>query len=472
MISTHESLEIPGHPNTKSRNTHIFLYFTAITADLLLVSFGSGLAWTSPVLPKLHSNDSTINPLGQPITTMQTALIAFIPLSAGSLTHLFWAILLDKIGRKLTMIIIATNASCGLLGIAFASNIYLYYICLCIFGCSLSGDVVAVVVYNNEIADDINRGRLGCLAALSVPSGMLFSYIFGSVTSFKVFTLICAGPSFLFLLASPFLVDCPTFLITKHKRFEAYRALKKLRVTEFQESLIWEYEKIKNTVIEGRTVRGNKYCTRAFIRAILQSLLSLFVQQLSGILVVNYYVASIFNESGFGLSGDCLGILVGVVQIVTYIIILILIQRIGKRRLILVSSLFCSISMFFLGLYFYLSHIKSPIFDRIHWIAIVFVIFYLISYGMGLGAIPMGLVGEFFCENTRAIGSALVFTVSDSLMALIVFSFPIVSETYGIYINFWFHCIGSLVGCVGLFFFFVETEGKSLLEVQNIMKNN
>ncbi|XP_057654051.1 probable metabolite transport protein CsbC [Diorhabda carinulata] len=461
---------IPFHNFEKIKNRFPwYMYFCVFSAHLLITACGMSTTWFLPVIPVLQSNDTHINPLETPVTTLQLSMLVSIPIAAGAVSFVFWSKIMDKFGRKTTMDLLSIVALISLFVISFAKNIYTLIIFLSLHRICMSGSMISVLVYTTEISCDATRGRMGCLMSIQVPFGILIGYILGSVTSVRYFTLICGVPFILYLVLSPLLSESPRYLISKQKNFEVMKVLKKLRGN----IAYMEYENMR-TLLPATTptkptflsiIRDN--CSRKSF--FLGSEIITF-EQFSGISVIITYVGVIFDNANIGLKGNEVAIIIGVTKILSYILSLYLVDRIGRRPLMLFSIFMCMFSLFILGVYFHQVHIGSQLFDNIRWLPILFIIIYIIVYSVGLGVVPMAFTGEIFPDHLRAVGVGYVLIITVLVSAIVSFIFPIIKDFYGLHWCFWLFCIASLAGFIRIYLTMPETKNKTFLEIQNMLK--
>ncbi|XP_072389174.1 facilitated trehalose transporter Tret1-like [Diabrotica undecimpunctata] len=457
----------------ENRKVNWKIYVSTLTANLLLISGGGQAAWTSPTITKLKSNNTEENPLGSPISTMDISMLAAIPQISTLLSYIAMAKLSQAFGRKKLMLYGAVFLLIAHIVIAFARHIYVYYVCLLIIGLGLSSIYISVPIYCGEVADTSNRGVIGCFVGLSAVFGILLIYVFGSFCSIKMLSLICAFPSLAHIIIHMFVIESPIYLISKGKKIEAIRALESLRRNRNCREIETEYLSLQKTV-ESDLKRKNLsivdlFKARAGVKAFFISITLCIGQQASGISIITAFMGPIFNEAGANMSGDNVGILVGSAQVLTFAVAAYLIEKLGRRFLLLFSSFGCSLFMFSMGISFYLKHINVSFIAEIRWLPVLFVILFIICYGLGLGPIPICIIGELFPHDFRSIGTALVLILDGILIAIINFSFPLLSEAFGTFSCMIAHSVVSLLAFIVLYLLLPETKGKTLNEIQDLL---
>ncbi|XP_056636613.1 facilitated trehalose transporter Tret1-2 homolog isoform X2 [Diorhabda sublineata] len=425
--------------------------------------------WFLPVIPVLQSNDTQINPLETPVTTLQLSMLVSIPVCAGGLSFLFWSKILDKFGRKTTMQFLSIISIFSLLVLSFAEDIYTLVIFLSLHKMCISGSMISAIVYTSEISSDTTRGKMSCLLSIQVPFGILIGYILGSVTSVRYFTLICGVPFILYLVLSPLLAESPRYLLSKQRNFEVMKELRKLRGNMAN----IEYENTKSMLLTTTPSKQSTFLsifrqTRSRKSFILSSEIIIF-DQFSGITAVVTYVGVIFDSVNTGLKGNEVAIIIGFTKILAFSISLYFVDRIGRRPLILFSIFMCMFSLFVLGVYFHQVHIGSQLFDNIRWLPILFIIIYIIVYSIGLGVVPLAFTGEIFSDHLRAVGVGYVLIIAVLVSAIVSFIFPIIKDFYGLHWCFWLFCIVSFVGFIRIYLTMPETKNKTFLEIQNML---
>ncbi|CAG9832160.1 unnamed protein product [Diabrotica balteata] len=254
-----------------------FLYFTVATGVLTWMVGGNTIVWSSSAILKLKSNDTNINPLGKPITTVEISMMVGIPATVGLIGSMLLPKLADLIGRKRSLQVL------GLL----------------------------------------------------------------------IFTCI---PMIPFLLFFHFAPESPVYLLAKEKRGECIAAIRKLRNNKTDKELEVDLKKIDDIICLAKGSKESNilglFRTKETRKGLLLALLPVTVQYLCGVPVLMPYMAPILNESGSNLSGSTLAIIMGVVKSTTYLFISNIIEKVGKRLLLLISCVGAGLSVSILGMHF------------------------------------------------------------------------------------------------------------------------
>ncbi|XP_028132247.1 facilitated trehalose transporter Tret1-like [Diabrotica virgifera virgifera] len=463
----------PIHEEKKSDT--FYFYFVVLTGTLPILVGGSAFSWTSPVLPKLLSNDSSINPLEKPITTVEISMLIGLPCLTGLMGSLLAAPLSDRFGRKKCMQIFTFVMFLCNIFIAFSNRVLYLIVLRCIFFVGMFGIMAVVPVFVTEICENHNRAKYGCVVGLFSPLGNLYSYILGPLFSVRVFTLVSNIPAVIFLVSFIFAPESPFFSVYKGKDKDCIKALRKLRNNKSDIELHKDFSEITKS-IEIKVSTVNPGISALF--KIKEARVGLFLisipmvtQFLSGAPTLMPFVGPIFNKAATNLSGNTIAIIVGAVKCSVFIIPTFIVERTGRKPLMIGSSLGCSVSMILVGTYFYLQHINSPLAQQLSWLPIISVIIVIFSYAVGLGPVPMSLTGELFATDVRAVASSITMTVAGLAIFAVATIFPIAAELVGLHWCFWVFSINCLVGAVSIYLFLPETKGRRLVEIQEILKN-
>jgi sugar porter (SP) family MFS transporter len=374
---------------------------------------------------------------------------------------------MDRIGRKKTLLIVAVPMIVSHLILAFTTDINLYYFSRLFLGLGVGCIYSVIPTYVGEIAENTNRGAFGCVMGLMCTAATLLCYTIGPFLTIKAFCLVLVIPPVaFFMLFGLFAPESPYFLLMMGKEKEAKLALRKIR-NHFVDK---ELEEMKKNVEKSRLVNVNirdSLNSKVIRRGLLIGCGLMFFQQSSGITVMISYMQPIFDAAGSTLQPELSAIIVGAIQLVTNFLTSQLVDRLGRRILLLCSLTGICLSHVLLGTYFYL---KTNNFDDavsyLFWLPVSSMILYVIMCSIGIGPIAWSMIGELFPPHFRNYASGFVSSFCLSLAFLLALFFPNIREIIGMAASFWIFALLSALGIVFVWLVVPETKGKSLHDIQ------
>ncbi|XP_060523215.1 uncharacterized protein LOC132700112 [Cylas formicarius] len=452
------------------RKSASFLYLCAFTAYLTSFSSGVGLSWSSPVFPKMETPE---NPFSHPLSATQTAWIA-ASLQLGAAVGPFASgYCADRFGRKRALIFLTVPMLFGNVLLAIAGNVYSYYIARFAVGVGVGSQFAVVPIYLGEIAENHNRGVLGCFLGVFLHVGLAYPLFVGPHVTLVHYALSCAAPQVLFLIIFViFMPETPQFLLSVGNNVEAEQSLRKLRhksATEIRK----EMEEIRKCLEKqtGRTRAVQVFCnSRSARKALWISVGLVAIKQFSGINPILSFMQTIFQASDSSISPLISTNIIGCVQIFANFACFPIIEKLGRRILLQLSIFGCGMSVMFLGIYFCLKTHQFDV-DAIYWLPVTCVFVYFLSFSMGLGFLPWCIMGEVMPPAVKGVGSAITSSASFASSSIVTFPFPIIKEVFGMGVAFLMYAICCLLGMVFVHFCVPETKGKSLSEIQEVMKS-
>jgi SP family facilitated glucose transporter-like MFS transporter 8 len=183
-----------------------------VAATLAALVAGSFMSWTSPALPLLQETDSV------PYVTDEEGSWVGSLLNLGAfLGALPAGLVADRIGRKLTLCLLAVPLSASWLMLGFGSSVAELFAGRFIAGVSIGAVSVTVPMYIAELAESSIRGALGTLFQLQMTLGILFGYVVGTVGDHRVLSFAsCALPA-LFFICFVWMPESPVFLLSRNR---------------------------------------------------------------------------------------------------------------------------------------------------------------------------------------------------------------------------------------------------------------
>ncbi|XP_058798089.1 facilitated trehalose transporter Tret1-2 homolog [Phymastichus coffea] len=442
-------------------------YMAASTGNLNIIACGAILGWTSPILPKLSEDNPILpdNQLLRPITKNEGSWIgSFVPLGImfGSLVS---GNLGEWLGRKRGLLLSTFPLLLGWILVGTAKDVIQIYVGRFLLGIGSSVSFTLLPMYVGEISDASIRGALGSLLQLFITFGFLLSYSLGPYVSYTIFWIFCASLHVTFYLGFMLMPESPSFLMSKGRKTEAAEALAKFRgksVDGVQKEIAQMQEEI-DEAYRIETTWSDIFKNKVHRKAVILTSILMFFEEFTGIDVVLFYVEDIFRDAKTKNTAIS-AIIIGVVQLLGSVLTPLIVDRSGRKILLIISSIGSGITVGLLALFFYLREIKCDL-TNFMWVPLTTLVIYTIAYGIGWGPLPWTIMGEIFAPGVKSKASSISVCVMWTCSFLLTKFFINVEESYGIYTGFWFFSACCAVSVVFLVIF-PETKGKTLNEIQ------
>jgi sugar porter (SP) family MFS transporter len=332
-------------------------------------------------------------------------------------------ILTDKFGRKRTMMVSALLFTISGVGCAMAGGFFDLVIYRIIGGIGIGVVSIVSPLYISEVSIARVRGRMVSLYQLAITIGFLGAYlinfqllqisenhVFNNFLVNKVFVNevwrgmlgVSSVPSFLFLVTTLLIPESPRWLILKQLPNKATPILRRIyRDDEMAEAQLLETQKVIQ--IENRSEWA--FLLKPGIRkAVLIGMSIALLGQFMGVNAVLYYGPTIFSDSGLS-NGDSLfyQVLVGLVNSITTIIALLIIDRVGRKQLVYWGVSGMIVSLVLIGLYFLYGQALeiTPI------VLLVLFLFYIFCCAISICAVIFVLLSEMFPIKIRGLAMSI-----------------------------------------------------------------
>lgn len=378
----------------------------------------------------------------------------------------FAGFLADRWGRRSTILLTALIFILGAWLAAAAPN--LNALLLGRFICGLAVGLTSMVtpLYLAEIAPPHTRGAFVSIHQLAITVGILAAYILNYVFSESALWRWMIGlaviPSAFQFVAMLFLPETPSWLIEHRKTEQAVRVFSRIRKDREWER---DIEEMKNLAPLDRKIKWSTLLKpeMRFVLAI-GVFVSLF-QQITGINTVIYYAPKIFQIAGFpSVSSAILATVgIGVINVIATLIAVWLLDRIGRRKLLLIGVCGMVISLLVLSAAFITQS------QAIDLIAIISLMAYVSFFAIGLGAVTWVLISEIYPLRMRGRAMSIagfVNWISNYLVALTFLDLIEYLGSGGVFL------IYAAFGIAAIWFFYryvPETKGKSLETIEASM---
>lgn len=159
-------------------------------------------------------------------------------------------------------------------------------------------------------------------------------------------------------------------------------------------------------------------------------------------------------------------------QVVATFVSTIVVDKLGRRLLLLASGVVMALSTTAIGVYFYLKEQGKDNVENLGWLPVASLCLFMIMFSIGFGPVPWLMMGELFSTDVKGIAGSIAGTTNWLLAFLITKTFKNITDGMGTDGAFWLFAGLTVVGVVFVFFAVPETKGKSLNEIQQHLAGN
>lgn len=395
--------------------------------------------------------------------------------------------LADLIGRRSVMMIAAVLFLVSALAAGAAPSSSVFILARFIGGLGVGAASVLSPVYISEVTPASIRGRLSSIQQIMIITGLTGAFVAnyalaasagGSQAEFwlgypawRWMFWMQGIPAIVYFLALLFIPESPRYLAARGRQDQARAVLTRLfgaaeadrKIEEIDASLAADHHRPKLSDLIDRSTGK--------VRKIVWTGIGLAVfQQLVGINVVFYYGAVLWQSVGFSENDALLiNIVSGTVSILACIATIFLIDRIGRKPLLLIGSAGMAVTLSVVALCFSSGTLENGtlhLSDNVGMIALVAANLYVIFFNLSWGPVMWVMLGEMFPNQIRGSGLAVAGFAQWIANFGISVSFPALAASIGLVVTYGFYAASALVS-----FFFVramvhETRGLELEEMK------
>ena len=332
----------------------------------------------------------------------------------------------DRLGSRDSLKIVGFMYVASALGCALCWNIESFYVCRFIGGLAIGASSVLAPVYISELAPAGRRGTLTGLFQFNIVFGILVAYASNLVVDslaagadwWRVKLGIAAVPAILFAILMYTIPQSPRWLALRGRFDEARASLGQVGIVD-TEGMLAEFARANELA---KRSAGERLFVAAHRKPIVLAILLAMFNQLSGINAILYYLNDIFSAAGFqGTATSWPPVIVAAANLLATIIALSVIDRFGRRKLLLVGALGTAAALAAAAVIFNTGQGN----EYLLLVLIVFISFFAFSQG----AVIWVYLAEIFPTPVRARGQALGSATHWGMNALIAQVFPMVAAT-------------------------------------------
>jgi sugar porter (SP) family MFS transporter len=370
----------------------------------------------------------------------------------------------DTYGRRLMILAAAAVFIVGALASAAAQGVEVLVGARIVIGVAIGLASAAAPVYISEVAPPESRGRLVSFFQLAVTIGILSAYLVGlafdHVEGWRWMLGLGCVPALALAFGMLRMPQSPRWLVMSGDDYAARATLAKIRVDD-PDTIDRELDEIKESIDEKPGAWSE--LRQPLVKAALVVGVGLAIlQQVTGINTVIYYAPTIVELSGVDSSAGSIlaAVGVGIINVAMTVVALRLLDRLGRRPLLMVGVSGMIVSLFALGLAFEFNGTAASV------IAIGSLMVYVASFAISLGPIFWLLNAEIYPHSVRSKAAGLGTMANWTFNFIVSLTFLLLIEALGESGAFWFYgAIGvlTLIFCQRLV---PETKDKHLEDIQ------
>jgi SP family galactose:H+ symporter-like MFS transporter len=446
---------MPPKNNTKT-DAKLFVYLATAVAGLGGMLFGYDVGVISGAI-LFVKKDFSLSPGLEEIVVSSVLLGSLIGAIAGGM-------LADRWGRRRLLIITAIVFGIGAIGAALSPDTAWLIVARIVAGAAIGVASFVAPLYISEIAPVAIRGKLVSVNQVALTSGIVISYLidyaFAGAGAWRWMFAMAVVPTAAFGIGLLFIPESPRWLVGRGLADKARAVLTRIRAPDQVQA---EFTEIQHSA-QQQKANWAELLSPVLRPAMIVGVGLAIAQQITGINTVIYYAPTIFKFAG--LSSASVAILasvgVGLVNVILTIVAMQLIDRIGRRPLLLVSLAGMSVSLIVLGLAFKLPQLSGSL----GWIAVTSLMLYVGSFAVGLGPVFWLILSEIYPLRIRGRAMSVGTLANWGANLIVAVSFLSLTHLLGKPATFWLYGLVSIGAWIFAFFLVPETKGKTLEEIE------
>lgn len=443
-------------------NSSRFVLFAACIASLGGLIYGYDLAGIAGAILFIKK-EFGLSPWMQELVMSSTLFGAMV--GAG-----FGGRLADSLGRRRILIIGALVSLIGVLGTALTPDVFWLIIARIVVGVAFGLTSLAVPLYISEISSPKKRGMLVSIFVVAILSGLLLSYIvdylFAAHRQWRYMFAVGLIPAFFLFIGMLFLPESPRWLV-KHGFMEKARdVLIRIRGTLDVEG---ELSGIKN-VLKQSKADWRELLSPMVKPALVLGLGLALIRQLTGLSLATFYAPTIFELSGFHSASTAIleAVVVGVVFVVMSIVAMGLVDRLGRRPLMLWGYIGMFLGLVVLGLTFYLPKTDGSF---LGWMAVGSLILFVAAWTVGPGSVVQLVIAEIYPLSIRGLAMSVATAVIWATYLIVTLTFLSLIDALGRPETFWLYAVMCIASYFFVYYYMPETKGMSLEQIEEYWRS-
>ena len=385
---------------------------------------------------------------------------------------MFAGVISDRFGRKRVLIVTAILFAISAIGSAIPQSLVELIGARFIGGLGVGAASMLAPLYISEISPAHVRGRLVTLYQLAIVVGIQVIYFVNLLISgsgdetwnidlgWRYMFGSEIIPAILFLILLLKVPESPRWLAKQGRDDDALDTLTRINGSKRANEIL---DEIKESFKDDTGTLAELFKPGLRTAMVIGIMLALF-SQITGINAIIYYAPEIFKGAGFATESAMMQtVIIGLVNLIFTFVALWLIDKLGRKKLLLfgISGMF--LCLLGLGTVFYLDMASGPF-------VLIFILGYVASFASAMGPIPWVMISEIFPTRKRGLAISIAVLVLWFAVYLVTQLFPIMTEQFGEATTFWIFMINCIVIFLFVLFKVPETKGKTLEEIEQSWK--
>ncbi|XP_033314124.1 facilitated trehalose transporter Tret1-like isoform X2 [Bombus bifarius] len=424
------SIDADGRKYTSPDGSKTWEYLAILTCSIMSGCIGFVVGWNSPSIVILMSEDSPI-----PVTASSVSTLVAVVAVGHMLAPPINIFIVDKFGRKNTLLFSALPLLVSWSLITIATSIWELYVARFLAGITLGLFICVAPIYIGEISSPDTRGAGGSLT-----------------------TII-------------YNIESPYFFVMRNRIDEAEEVLEKLRgkcdISEELQTIIDSLSKKTKQSSKSGNLK-DIFTSKANFRAFLSIMLFAVTQHFGGFFTILTYGQLIFKSINNIMSDYVVNVVIGAVQLISALVTTLLVDKFGRKPLILASGVSAAICNFVIGFYFFLKEYMHADVLSVSWIPFISSLILIFTFNCGLLCLQIILMSEIFATEIKAISTCLVGVVGGLLATLgsKLYIWIAITLNYGHSLPFFVYFVVVAVCTAIILHVTPETKGKTFAEIQ------
>jgi SP family galactose:H+ symporter-like MFS transporter len=369
----------------------------------------------------------------------------------------------DRFGRRNVLIQVALLFIIGAIGTALAPTPTWLAIGRVVVGIAIGVASFTAPLYISEVSPARVRGKLVSLNQLMITIGIVVSYLadygFSGAREWRWMFGVAAVPALILAVGLIFVPESPRWLMSRGLVEQARKILSRIR----ESNVDAEISEIALSL--NKQEGGLREIFSAAVRPALVVGIGLAIfQQFTGINTVIYYAPTIFQFAGFKSASAAILATAGIgaVNVLLTIVALRLLDRAGRRPLLLYGLVGMIISLGVLGFAFLSGSLSSTV----AWVAVISVAVYVACFAIGLGPVFWLMIAEIYPLRVRGQAMAVATVANWGANLLVALTFLSLLHSLGRPWTFWLYGIIGIIAWVFVYTLVPETKGRTLEQLE------